>query len=132
MQVSHDDMVMQALVVLHTVWLRAVLFGAFWFGVSYVNLRQPHILSAKIKENPSSCIQVNTVCFILIYIQQDATIHNLFCGNCSAFFRWYHHPSSGVQTTVSTASGICHTVTATCRSNSVTNARCYRCSCLHS
>jgi len=72
-------MVMQALVVLHTVWLRAVLFGAFWFGVSYVNLRQPHILSAKIKENPSSCIQVNTVCFILIYIQQDATVHNLFC-----------------------------------------------------
>jgi hypothetical protein len=25
------------------------------------------------------------------------------------------HPSSGAQTTVSTASGICHTVTATCR-----------------
>ena len=29
-------------------------------------------------------------------------------------FRWYHHPSSGAQTTVSTASGICHTVTAIC------------------
>ena len=28
---------------------------------------------------------------------------------------WYHHPSSIAQTTVSTASGICHTVTATCR-----------------
>jgi len=26
-------------------------------------------------------------------------------------FRWYHHPSSGAQTTVSTTSGICHTVT---------------------
>jgi len=26
----------------------------------------------------------------------------------------YHHPSSGAQTTVSTASGIRHTVTATC------------------
>jgi hypothetical protein len=35
--------------------------------------------------------------------------------NCSTCFEWYHHPSSGVQTTVSTASGICHTVTATCR-----------------
>jgi len=30
--------------------------------------------------------------------------------------RHHHHPSSGAQTTVSTASGICHTVTATCRS----------------
>ena len=30
------------------------------------------------------------------------------------FVRWYHHPSSGAQTTVSTASGICHAVTAIC------------------
>jgi len=36
-------------------------------------------------------------------------------GNCSTCFGWYHHPSSGAQTTVSTASGICHTVTATGR-----------------
>jgi len=35
-------------------------------------------------------------------------------GNCSTCFGWYLHPSSGEQTTVSTASGICHTVTATC------------------
>ena len=41
---------------------------------------------------------------------------------------WYHHPSSGAQKTVSTASGICHTVTATCRDNT----RCYRYSCLRS
>jgi len=27
-------------------------------------------------------------------------------GNCSTCFGWNHHPSSGVQTTVSTASGI--------------------------
>ena len=53
---------------------------------------------------------------ILIYIQQDATLHSLFLsGNCSTCFGWYHHPSSGAQTTVSTASGICHTVTAICR-----------------
>jgi len=38
-----------------------------------------------------------------------------FSGNCSTCFGWYPHPSSGVQTTVSTASGICHTVTAICR-----------------
>ena len=35
-------------------------------------------------------------------------------GNCSTYFGWYFHPSSGAQTTVSTASGICHTVTAIC------------------
>ena len=39
----------------------------------------------------------------------------ILSGNCSTCFGWYHHPSSGAQTTVSTASGICHTVTATCR-----------------
>ena len=38
----------------------------------------------------------------------------ILSGNCSTCFGWYHRPSSGVQTTVSTASGICHTVTATC------------------
>ena len=36
-------------------------------------------------------------------------------GNCSTRFGWYFHPSSGAETTVSTASGICHTVTAICR-----------------
>ena len=38
----------------------------------------------------------------------------ILSGNCSTCFGWYHHPSSGAQTTVSTASGICQTVTATC------------------
>jgi hypothetical protein len=48
-----------------------------------------------------------------VYIQQDATLHSLFIsGNCSTCFGWYHHPSSGAHTTVSTASGICHTLTA--------------------
>ena len=36
-------------------------------------------------------------------------------GNCSTGFGWYLHPSSGAHTTVSTASGICHTVSATGR-----------------
>ena len=39
----------------------------------------------------------------------------ILSGNCSTCFGWYHHPSLGAQTTVSTASGICHTVTAMCR-----------------
>ena len=54
--------------------------------------------------------------YIPIYIQQDATLHSLFIsGNCSTCFGWDFHPSSGAHTTVSTASGICHTVTAICR-----------------
>jgi hypothetical protein len=53
---------------------------------------------------------------IPIYIQQDATLHSLFIfGNCCTCFGWNFHPSSGAHTTVSTASGICHTVTAICR-----------------
>jgi hypothetical protein len=52
---------------------------------------------------------------IPIYIQQDATLHSLFISeNCSTCFGWYLHPSSRAHTTVSTASGTCHTVTATC------------------
>jgi len=39
----------------------------------------------------------------------------ILSGNCSTYFGWYLHPSSWAQTSVSTASGICHTVTATCR-----------------
>jgi len=54
--------------------------------------------------------------YIPIYIQQDATLHSLFIsGNRSTCFWFYFHPSSGAHTTVSTASGICHTVGATCR-----------------
>jgi hypothetical protein len=50
------------------------------------------------------------------YTQQDATLHSLFIsGICSTCFGWYFHPSSEAYTTVSTASGICHTVTAICR-----------------
>ena len=39
----------------------------------------------------------------------------ILSGNCSTCFGWYLHPSSGARTTVSTASGICQTVAATCR-----------------
>jgi hypothetical protein len=97
------------------------------------------------------------------YIQQDATLHSLFIsGNCSTCFGWYFHPSSGAHTTVSKASGNCHTVTAICRyrgrvgivggvrhpqhtqtssnsspiaadsSNVVTITRCFRYSCMRS
>jgi hypothetical protein len=53
---------------------------------------------------------------IPIYIQQDAKFYSLFIsGNCSTCFGWHLLPSSGGHTTASTASGICHTVTAICR-----------------
>ena len=39
----------------------------------------------------------------------------ILSGNRSTCFGWYHHQSSGAQTTVSTTSDISHTVTATCR-----------------
>src|SRR5215475_7605647 len=53
---------------------------------------------------------------IYVYMQQDATLHSLFIsGNCSTCLGWYFHPSSGAHTTVSTATGICHTLTAICR-----------------
>jgi hypothetical protein len=56
--------------------------------------------------------------YIPIYIKQDATLHSLFISvNCSTCFEWYFYPSSEEHTTVFTASGICHavTATATCR-----------------
>jgi hypothetical protein len=53
---------------------------------------------------------------IYMYMQQNATLHSLFISeNWSICFGWYFHPSLGAHTTVSTASGICHTVTAICR-----------------
>jgi len=51
-----------------------------------------------------------------ITVQQDATIYSLFISvNRSTCFGRYLHPSSGAHVTVSTASGISKTVTATCR-----------------
>jgi len=54
--------------------------------------------------------------YIPINIQQDARLHSLFISvNCTTCFEWYLDPSSRAHTTVCTASGICQTVTATCR-----------------
>jgi hypothetical protein len=41
--------------------------------------------------------------------------YTFISGNYYTRFGWYIHPSSGAHTPVSTASGICHTVTAICR-----------------
>jgi len=50
-----------------------------------------------------------------INAQQDATLHSLsYLETALHVSRYYYHPSLGAHTTVSTAFGICHTVTATC------------------
>jgi hypothetical protein len=56
---------------------------------------------------------------ILIYIyisnmMQCYTVYFILSGNCSTCSGPYHHPSSGAQAPVSTASRICHIITATC------------------
>ena len=53
---------------------------------------------------------------LTLYIQRDATLHSLFYLETALHVSGgTFHPSSGAYTTVSTASGISHTVTATCR-----------------
>jgi hypothetical protein len=53
---------------------------------------------------------------IFQYISNKMQRYSLFIsGKCSTCFGWYFHPSSGAHTPVSTAHGICHTVTAICR-----------------
>ena len=57
-----------------------------------------------------------TSIYVLIYIQQDATLHSLFYLETALHVSGVtttHHQER--KTTVSTASGICHTVTATYR-----------------
>jgi hypothetical protein len=51
-----------------------------------------------------------------IIVQRDATIYSLFISvNCCTCLGWYLHLSSGAHITVSAASGISVTVSATCR-----------------
>ena len=59
----------------------------------------------------------------------------ILSGNWPTCFGRYLHPSPGARTTVPTAYGICHTVTATCvagSSNGVANTRCCRYCCMRS
>jgi hypothetical protein len=99
------------------------------FSLNRINLlffvRESLCVFSKVKTGILSIIYVNP--YLLMwrirwannipkYIQRDAALHSLFIsGNCSTCFECYLHPSSGAHTTVSTASGICQTVTAICR-----------------
>ena len=69
---------------------------------------------SSIRLTTGSCEHRNELYSNIYPTRCNVTQFNL-SGNCSTCFGWYLHPSSGAQTTVSTASGICHTVTATCR-----------------
>jgi hypothetical protein len=55
-------------------------------------------------------LKLKVKCGIVIYIQKNATLHSLFLWKLLYMFRVYYHPSTGAQTIVSTAPGICHTV----------------------
>jgi hypothetical protein len=51
---------------------------------------------------------------IPVYNQKNATLHSLLVTeNCSTYFEWYLHSSSGTYTILSAVSVIFHTVTAT-------------------
>jgi hypothetical protein len=60
------------------------------------------------------CGKTKEMCNINEYSNMYPTRYNvtpfILSGNCSTSFGWYHHPSLGAQTIVSTASGIAVTV----------------------
>ena len=92
-------------------WCLLVALRLGGFGSSFL---QTNVAGLSPYEAPSWQAIYNS--HILILIPKDATLHSLFIsGNCSTCFGCYLHPSSGAHTTVSTASGTCQTVTATCR-----------------
>jgi len=65
---------------------------------------------------PPYCWRVKTKLWTIpnIYLTRCNITQFILSGNCSACFGWYHHPSTGGQTTVSTAPGICHTFIVIC------------------
>jgi hypothetical protein len=54
----------------------------------------------------SVCNNLLRVLYCSIYPTRCNVTQFILSGNCSTCFSWYHHPSSGAQTTVSTESGI--------------------------
>jgi hypothetical protein len=144
----------------------------FTFFLIYCNIYffSPNVCSSLTRKNKTKCVPSVCIAFKLyfeprggkkkkgkfelhlripIYIQQKSKLQFVIFGDCYACFGWYFHPTSGAHTTISTTSGICHTVTAicsyrggvgTCNSSTiaadsndgVTNTRCCRYSCMRS
>ena len=119
----------------------------------YLTTNLCHVTSQKnkgLKSRINDCLWHSWVCALQIYCNIYPTRCNFtlfISGNCSTCFGCYVHPLSGAHTTVSTASVICHTVTAICRyrgragihlqyfhdsSKGMTSTRCCRYICLRS
>jgi hypothetical protein len=94
------------------------MYGSTYFG-------RPHAHHQELNNCSSSLwfYRWSVVVAVLLVVvghipisKQNTTLHSLFIPeNCATCFGWYLYPSSGAHTTVSTASGICHTVTARLR-----------------
>jgi hypothetical protein len=65
--------------------------------------------------NPICHLKFMGPCIVSISNKMQRYTVYLYLQNYSTCFGWYFHPSSGAHITVSTASVICHTVTAICR-----------------
>jgi len=73
-EISHDDLVMQALVRPSMARFRATQFGAVQFGTSYTNLRSPHTFKCQIQETPLSRIQVNMVHMYTLQVRTSTSV----------------------------------------------------------
>jgi hypothetical protein len=70
------------------------------YNLPYVNIRKKFNIYGSVRRQ---------------YIKYDAISHSLFIsGNCSTYFAWYFHTSSGAHTTACTAPCSCHTITVIC------------------
>ena len=76
----------------------------------YLKNKRYFACDIKMKKGTVSVHPNNTYC--TIYPTRYNATQFILSGNCSTCFGWYHHPPSGAETTVSTASGNCHTVIA--------------------
>ena len=83
----------------------------FRFSVTSVHYRiYLHIHNHFLRNLYKQMSQINKYGILIFYSNIYPTRRNvtqfILSGNCSTCFGWYLHPSSGAQTTVSTASGI--------------------------
>jgi hypothetical protein len=91
--------------------LKHNFFSKYNLGLD-ANLMQIEVYSwIRAKRSPEKNLRPP---YFNIYPTRCNVTYFILSGNCCTCFGWYHHPSSGAHTPVFTASGICHTVTATC------------------
>jgi hypothetical protein len=103
-------------VLLSATWGRAM---PWWQGFTYHGRTNIGTQNAKGRTNTQYVYfytqhgkQYTLGAYSNIYSARCNIAQFILFGNCSTCFGWYHHPSSGAHTTVSTACGICHVVIA--------------------